>query len=135
MRLFKNLYAVSFLFLLFKRPSIATKAKSFKDFIKRYWKETKVQERAMKALDNWSEIFPPKKCGWKSMYGCHEIGSHHAEGVTELLKGKSGFPFVRERANKILGGVGEIIMGIRGPYGLPTSKATGPVGKLKFTLK
>ena len=135
MRLFKNLYAVSFLFLLFRRALVTVKATSFKNFIERHWKETKVQERAMKALDNWSEIFQPKQCGWASMYGYDEIGSHHGEGVTELLQGKSGFPFVKKRANKILGGVGKERTVVVPPYSFREIRNDGPVGDLKFTQK
>lgn len=132
MEIFKNLYAVSLLFLLFKQPEITRKVETMKEFVQNYWTTHAVVKRVESCLDNWREIFPEKFNSWAGMYGAPDISSLHDEGMTELLKGRSAFVHVRERANKVLGGVTSSSW-TESPYRTRMWKIEGPVTELVFT--
>lgn len=131
MNIFKNLYAVSLLFLIFKFPVLAKKVNTLEKFIKIYWYSEEVHTRVVKALRSWNKIFPRKTCTWKGMYGSGVEFSLHNEGMTELLNGKSKFEHVRIRANTILGGVGSCVI-TRSEYGNPILTVKGAVTNLDF---
>lgn len=135
---FRNLYAVSFLFLIFKFKSKTRDSKTLKGFVQNYWATPKAVERVLKAINNWEELFPKRACTWSSMYGTNRSKSknpsHHYEGMTELLQGKSKFLPIRKRVNKILGGVDEVIT-TYDMYNNPRITVLGDVSKINFRLK
>ena len=103
-RVLKNLYATSLLFLLLKGPYVVQMKEvvDFDTFLKRA--VTRLTAKNIAVINNWQKIFP-KDVPWRIIYSYgRESSSLHNEGISELLTAKTKFLDLNKTVRKVIKG-------------------------------
>ena len=94
---FKNLYAVSLIFTLFKFAGVVDRTPDLNSFISKHGTPY-TPEKVRLLLNNWNKIFP-KSIRWKDIYGCGK--NLHSEGFGELIDATTEFKDINQRVIEV----------------------------------